>query len=68
MSTNCIHGPEPGTRELGTRVALGATKADILREVLAAGSKPVLRGLFAAMLIPARRGARGDPMKALHYE
>jgi hypothetical protein len=23
---------------------------------------------FAAMLFPARRGARGDPMKALHYE
>jgi putative ABC transport system permease protein len=100
------------TRELGIRVALGAARADIYREVLVAGSRPVLFGLFAgvwlalvvdsaihniflnapfqteqgnpviysgaalvlgmaalaAMLIPAGRGARSDPMKALHYE
>ena len=100
------------TRELGIRVALGAQKADIFREVLVSGARPVLLGLFvglwialaadsairtifrnspfevdaanpavylgsaaalaaaalAAMFFPARRGARGDPMKALHYE
>jgi hypothetical protein len=32
-------------------------------------SAPVLAmAAVAAMLIPARRGARSDPMKALHYE
>ena len=100
------------TRELGIRAALGAQKADIFREVLVSGARPVLLGLFvglwialaadstirkifqnspfeldaanpgvylgaaavlgaaalAAMFFPARRGARGDPMKALHYE
>ncbi len=100
------------TRELGIRVALGAQKADIFREVLVSGARPVLLGLFvglwialaadsairkifqnspfeldaanpavylgsaaalaaaalAAMFFPARRGARSDPMKALHYE
>ena len=100
------------TRELGIRMALGATRADIFREVLSSGSRPVLLGLFvglwlalsldslihhifqnaafrvdsanpevylasalvlsaaalAAMLIPARRGARSDPVKSLHYE
>ncbi len=100
------------TRELGIRMALGAQKADIFREVLVSGARPVLLGLFlglwvalaadsairhifenapfeldaanpgvylgsalvlasaalVAMLVPARRGARNDPMKALHYE
>ncbi len=100
------------TRELGIRMALGAQKSDILREVLVSGGRPVLLGLFAglwlalaadsairqiflnaplqldaanpgvylgsalvlasaalaAMFFPARRGARSDPMKALHYE
>ena len=100
------------TRELGIRMALGAQKRDIFREVLVSGGRPVLLGLFvglwmalaadsairhifhhspvlldaadprvflgsalvlgvaalAAMLVPARRGAGGDPLTALHYE
>ena len=34
------------TRELGIRAALGARPADIIREVLRSGVKPVLHGLF----------------------
>jgi ABC-type antimicrobial peptide transport system permease subunit len=100
------------TRELGIRMALGAQRADIFREVLVSGARPILLGLFlglwialaadaairgifaqspvqlvaanlavyigsalvlaaaalVAMFFPARRGARNDPMKALHYE
>jgi ABC-type antimicrobial peptide transport system permease subunit len=100
------------THELGIRMALGAQKTDIFREVLISGGRPVLLGLFAglwlalagdsairqiflnapfqldaanpevylgsalvlasaalaAMFFPARRGARSDPMRALHYE
>ena len=99
------------TRELGIRVALGASRVDIWREVLASGAKSVGYGLFIglwlsllaesalksffaesleleagnpavylgaamvlalaavlAMVAPAWRGARSDPMKALHYE
>jgi predicted permease len=100
------------TRELGIRVALGAQRRDIVREVLVSGGKPVLRGLLAglwlsaavaaalrqtvkgsplrldtsnpllyvaaalllgaaavfAMIPPARRGARSDPLDALRCE
>ena len=100
------------THELGIRMALGAQRSDIFREVLISGGRPVLLGLFAglwlalgadsmirglflnspfqldaanpevylgaalvlglaalvAMFFPARRGARSDPMRALHYE
>ena len=34
------------TRDLGIRVALGAQRRDILREVFLAGGKPVIRGLL----------------------
>src|SRR5207248_8996663 len=37
------------TRELGIRVALGAQRLDIIREVLRAGGKPVLHGLLAGL-------------------
>jgi predicted permease len=100
------------TRELGIRVALGAQRLDIMREVLAAGGKPVAKGLVlglwmsvalaaglrqsvqgsplrldtnnpllylaavallgaaavAAMLPPAHRGAKADPLEALRCE
>jgi predicted permease len=100
------------TRELGIRVALGATRLDIARDVLFAGGKPVLQGLLVglwlsaavaaalgqsvkgsplrldtanpllyvaaaallasaaliAMIAPARRGAKADPLTALRCE
>ncbi len=100
------------TRELGIRVALGAQRRDILREVVVAGTKPVAQGLLAglwfsvaiavglrqsvsgsfirldtanpalysgvalllaftaltAILGPAVRGARADPLNAVRCE
>jgi predicted permease len=100
------------TRELGVRVALGATRLDIIREVFVSGGRAVAHGLIAglwlsvataaglresvkgsplrldssepllycgaalllgvvailAMLGPARRGAKSDPMDALRCE
>ncbi len=99
-------------REMGLRVALGARRLNIAREVLVRGGKPVARGLIAglwlsvavaaglrqsfvsspvrldtanpllylgaalvlamaaaaAMIGPARRGARSDPLVALRTE
>jgi predicted permease len=37
------------TRELGIRMALGARKADIIRHILLAGGKPVMKGLLAGL-------------------
>jgi ABC-type antimicrobial peptide transport system permease subunit len=100
------------TKQLGIRVALGAQKLDIIREVFLSGGKPVVQGLLAglwlsvaaaaglersfqgsplrldtanpllycaaallltaaaalAMLGPARRAARSDPLDALRCE
>jgi predicted permease len=100
------------TRELGIRVALGAQRLDIVREVVVAGGKPVAKGLVlglwmsmalaaglrqtvqgsplrldtnnpllyaaavmllgaaavAAMIGPAHRGAKADPLDALRCE
>lgn len=39
------------TKEIGIRVALGATRADILRLVMASGMKPVVAGLAAGTVI-----------------
>src|SRR5579871_195389 len=100
------------TRDLGIRVALGASRLDIVREVFLSGGKPVIYGLLlglwfsvaaatglresvkgspirldttepllyggtllliaiaagVAMLGPARRGSRSDPLEALRCE
>jgi predicted permease len=99
-------------RDLGIRVALGASRLDIFRDVLLMGGRPVLRGLLLgswmsvamaaslrenlrgsvlrvdstdplvylaalgllaaaaalAMLVPAHRGSRSDPLEALRCE
>lgn len=45
------------TRELGIRMALGATNKDILRAVLMAGSRPVLLGLFVGLWLALAVGS-----------
>ncbi len=39
------------TRELGIRMALGATRRDIIRSVLTSGMRPVFGGLLAGLLL-----------------
>jgi ABC-type antimicrobial peptide transport system permease subunit len=39
------------TREMGIRMALGATRADLLLSVIASGMRPILWGLLAGMAI-----------------
>jgi len=96
------------TQEMGIRMALGATRNDILRSLLVSGMRPVVAGLLAglplalaaspvlarvlfgarewdplvvsavtalltaaalaAMLDPALRAARSDPMQALQHD
>jgi predicted permease len=38
-------------REMGIRMALGATRGDIVASVIASGVRPILFGLFAGMLL-----------------
>ena len=57
------------TRELGIRVALGAQRLDIIREVVVAGGKPVARGLVlglwmsVALAAGLRQSVRGSPLR-----
>jgi putative ABC transport system permease protein len=57
------------TRELGIRVALGAQRLDIVREVLVAGGKPVAKGLVlglwmsVALAAGLRQSVQGSPLR-----
>jgi putative ABC transport system permease protein len=57
------------TRELGIRVALGAQRGDIVREVLRSGGKPVLEGLLAGLWLSVaaaaglRQSVQGTPLR-----
>jgi hypothetical protein len=57
------------TRDLGIRVALGATSLDIMREVLISGGKPVLHGLIVGLWLSVataaalRESVKGSPIR-----
>ena len=57
------------TRELGIRVALGAGRLDIVREVFVSGGKPVVQGLLVGLWLAAataatlRQGVKGSPLQ-----
>ena len=45
------------TKELGIRVALGAQRLDIIREVFLSGGKPVVKGLLVGLWLAVAAGA-----------
>ena len=45
------------TRDLGIRLALGASRFDIVREVFVSGGRPVMRGLFIGLWISVAQAA-----------
>jgi putative ABC transport system permease protein len=55
-------------RDLGIRVALGAQRIDVVREVLVMGGRPVLRGLLlgswmsVAVAATLRENLKGTPL------
>jgi predicted permease len=57
------------TRDLGIRLALGATRFDIVREVFVSGGRPVVRGLFiglwlsVALAASLRQNMKGSPLR-----
>jgi ABC-type antimicrobial peptide transport system permease subunit len=57
------------TRDLGIRLALGASRFDIVREVFAMGGRPVVRGLFfglwisVALAATLRQNMSGTPLR-----
>ncbi len=57
------------TKELGIRVALGASRRDLVREVLTSGGKPVAFGLLAGLwlsvltAVALRQGVGGSPLR-----
>ena len=56
-------------RDLGIRVALGASRFDIVREVFVSGGRPVVRGLFfglwlsVAMAANLSQNMKGSPLR-----
>ena len=57
------------TRDLGIRLALGATRCDIVREVFLSGGRPVMRGLFIGLWLSVglaaslRQNMSGTPLR-----
>ena len=57
------------TREMGIRLALGAQRLHIVREVFLSGGRPVLRGLFlglwlsVAVAATLHHGMNGTPLR-----
>jgi putative ABC transport system permease protein len=57
------------TRELGIRMALGASRLDIIREVFVSGGKPVVRGLLVGLWLSVaaaaglRQSFQGSPIR-----
>jgi predicted permease len=57
------------TRDLGIRLALGASRFDIVREVFVSGGRPVVRGLFiglwlcVAQAASLRQNMSGTPLR-----
>jgi putative ABC transport system permease protein len=57
------------TKELGIRVALGAQRRDIIREVLVSGGKPVVTGLAVGLWLSVataagqRQSLGGSPLR-----
>ncbi len=57
------------TRDLGIRLALGASRLDIVREVFVSGGRPVVRGLFiglwlsVALAASLRQNMKGTPLR-----
>ncbi|MCX6629456.1 MAG: ADOP family duplicated permease [Candidatus Solibacter sp.] len=57
------------TRDLGIRLALGASRFDIVREVFVSGGQPVVRGLFIGLWLSVaqaaslRQNMKGTPLR-----
>jgi ABC-type antimicrobial peptide transport system permease subunit len=64
------------TKEIGSRMALGARPAHVLSVVMSQLTRPIFVGLLlgvaltvaVAALLPARRALRVDPLRCLRYE